>query len=115
MDEKDRVVISRILRKRRIANDTFSYICSIAPGKTTSDDIAYRINASKTSVLGALRGLGTRYKKEESLVHFGLADFEKKTRGTRIVILYGATTRGLMERGLAGNHSRNNPRKKIKL
>lgn len=78
MDEEDRIKVRRIFCRRRVSRDTFLYLGSIAPVKASAEEIAEKINANRVSVLGALRGVGARYKKEESLKHFGLVALEKK-------------------------------------
>ncbi len=111
MDDSDRIMIRRIFLQRRVSRDTFSYLCGKFPGEAKAEEIAIKIGASRTSVLGALRGNTTGYKKEESLEYFGLVAHEKKTIDKRTVVFYGLTSLGLKEKELAENHephSKNN-------
>jgi predicted transcriptional regulator with HTH domain len=109
MDETDRIKIRRLFNKRRVMKATFSYLFSISSREDISSrqvrakEIADKIGASRTSVLGALRGNSTGYKKEESLEHFGLVAHEKKTINQNSVVVYGLTAVGLTEKELAEN------------
>lgn len=110
VDEKSRIKIRSIFRRRPVTRDTFSYLCyissreDVSSRKASAEEIAEKIGASRTSVLGALRGISTGYKKDESLEYFGLVTHEK-TVNQNSVCLYSVTPLGLQEKGLAVNYA----------
>jgi len=67
------------------------YLFEISPSCSYTSDIAYNIKTTPTNVIGAIRGMGCRYKEEESLI--GLEMVEEKNCGKNIR-LYGITNFG---------------------
>ncbi|MDI6898018.1 archaellum operon transcriptional activator EarA family protein [Methanocella conradii] len=55
------------------------------------------------SRLGALGGVSTGYREEESLEHFGLVMHEKQVVNGRPVTVYSLTRQGFEEKGLIEN------------
>ena len=86
-----RVVYS--LRRSWIRRNVLKFLVSIHPEPSYPQEIARRIGARSTDVLGALRGSSKRYKSTFSLVKLGLvevlssSDWPKK--------LYRATELGI--------------------
>jgi len=103
LDEASRMRIRRVFRRRWVSRGVFSYLLSVYPGKVSVVEIAGSIGASRTSVLGALRGVSTGYREEESLEHFGLATHEKQVVKGRPVIVYSLTRQGFEEKELMEN------------
>ncbi|ACB40253.1 archaellum operon transcriptional activator EarA family protein [Pyrobaculum neutrophilum] len=62
------------LRRSRVKRDVLKYLCSIYPESAYPALIADAVGASYENVLGALRGLGGRYKAEDSLCGLGLVE-----------------------------------------
>jgi predicted transcriptional regulator with HTH domain len=67
------------------------YLCDISPNCSYTSEIAYNIGATSSNVIGALRGIETRYREEESLI--GLNMVEERSGGKN-VRLYGVTDFG---------------------
>jgi len=67
------------------------YLCDISPNCSYTSEIAYNIGATSSNVIGALRGIETRYREEESLI--GLNIVEERCGGKN-VRLYGITDFG---------------------
>ena len=67
IDQKRPLVI-RSLRRSNIRKKIAEYLFEISPSGSYTSEIAYNINTTPTNVLGAIRGMGTRYKEEESLI-----------------------------------------------
>ncbi|AFC99481.1 Uncharacterized protein conserved in archaea [Methanocella conradii HZ254] len=114
MDETDRIKIRRIFQRRWVSRDAFSYLHNVSPRKASAVEIAGSIGASRTSVLGALRGVSTGYREEESLAHFGLVMHEKQVVNGRPVIVYSLTPLGFEEKGLMENVDADQKRASIK-
>ena len=63
-----RPLIIRSLRRSNIRKKIADYLFEISPSGSYTSEIAYNVKTTPTNVLGAIRGMGTRYKKEESLI-----------------------------------------------
>ncbi|MEM0466790.1 MAG: archaellum operon transcriptional activator EarA family protein [Candidatus Thermoplasmatota archaeon] len=89
--ELKRPLAIRALRRSNIRKKIAEYLLEINPNYSYTSEIAYHVGASPSNVIGALRGMGTRYKEEESLLNLDL--IQEKTGGKNIR-LYGITEFG---------------------
>ena len=67
------------------------YLLDISPSSSYTSEIAYNVKTTPTNVIGALRGMGSRYKEDESLISLEIV--EEKCCGKNIR-LYGLTPFG---------------------
>jgi len=83
---KDRIrpLIIRSLRRSNIRKKIADYLFDIGPSGSYTSEIAYNVKTTPTNVLGAIRGMGTRYKEEESLI--ALEIVEQVSAGKNIKI-----------------------------
>ena len=79
------------LRRSNIRKKVAEYLFEISPSYSYTSDIAYNIKTTPSNVIGAIRGMGSRYKEEESLLSLDI--IEMKTTGKDIK-LYGLTPFG---------------------
>jgi predicted transcriptional regulator with HTH domain len=79
-----RPLVIRSLRRSNIRKKIADYLFDISPSGSYTSEIAYNIKTTPTNALGAIRGMGTRYKKEESLIALELV--EQVTRGKEVKI-----------------------------
>jgi len=86
-----RPLVIRALRRSNVRKKIAEYLFDISPSCSYTSEIAYNVKTTPTNVIGAIRGMGTRYKEEESLL--GLDIVEEKTGGKNIR-LYGLTSFG---------------------
>ena len=86
-----RPIAIRALRRSNVRKKIADFLFDISPSCSYTSDIAYNIKTTPTNVIGAIRGMGTRYKEEESLI--GLNMVEEKSCGKNIR-LYGLTNFG---------------------
>ena len=89
--ELKRPLAIRALRRSNIRKKITEYLYEINPNYSYTSEIAYHVGASPSNVIGALRGMGNRYKEDESLLSLNLIE-EKK--GGKNVRLYGITDFG---------------------
>jgi predicted transcriptional regulator with HTH domain len=90
-DEIKRPCIIRSLRRSNIRKKIAEYLFEISPSYSYTSEIAYNVKTTPTNVIGALRGMGTRYKTNDSLIDLGIV--EEKVGGKNIK-LYRLTTFG---------------------
>ncbi|MEM0493144.1 MAG: archaellum operon transcriptional activator EarA family protein [Candidatus Thermoplasmatota archaeon] len=86
-----RPYVVRALRRSEIRRKIAKHLFDISPSGNYISNIAYQINTTPTNVIGALRGLNNRYKKEESLL--GL-DIVEEITGVNNIKLYRITEFG---------------------
>ena len=86
-----RPIAIRALRRSNVRKKIADFLFDISPSCSDTSDIAYNIKTTPTNVIGAIRGMGSRYKEEESLI--GLNMVEEKSCGKNIR-LYGLTSFG---------------------
>jgi len=86
-----RPIAIRALRRSNVRKKIADFLFDISPSCSYTSDIAYNIKTTPTNVIGAMRGMGSRYKEEESLI--GLNMVEEKSCGKNIR-LYSLTNFG---------------------
>jgi len=86
-----RPLVIRALRRSNVRKKIAEYLFEINPSSSYTSEIAYNVKTTPTNVIGALRGMESRYKEEESLLKLGLVE-EKK--GGKNIKLYGLTSFG---------------------
>jgi predicted transcriptional regulator with HTH domain len=86
-----RPLVIRALRRSNVRKKIAEYLFDISPSCSYTSEIAYNVKTTPTNVIGALRGMGTRYKEDESLLSLEIV--EEKSGGKNIK-LYGLTNFG---------------------
>ena len=86
-----RPMVARALRRSNVRKKIAEYLFDISPSCSYTSEIAYHVKTTPTNVIGALRGMKSRYREDESLV--GLDLVEEKKSGSNIK-LYGLTQFG---------------------
>ena len=86
-----RPLIARALRRSNIRKKVAEYLFDISPSCSYTSEIAYNVKTTPTNVIGAIRGMESRYRTEESLI--GL-DIVEERSGGKDIRLYGLTPFG---------------------
>jgi len=89
--EIKRPLVIRALRRSNVRKKIAEYLFEINPSSSYTSEIAYNVKTTPTNVIGAIRGMGSRYKEEESLIRLNIV--EEKSGGKNIR-LYGLTPFG---------------------
>ena len=69
-----RPLIMRSLRRSNIRKKIAEYLFEISPSGSYTSDIAYNVKTTPTNVIGALRGMNTRYRDDESLLSLNIVE-----------------------------------------
>ena len=77
-----RPLVIRSLRRSNIRKRIAEYLYDIGDSGSYTSEIAYSCKTTPTNVLGAIRGMGSRYKIEESLM--GLEIVEQINSGKNV-------------------------------
>jgi len=86
-----RPLVIRALRRSNVRKRIAEYLFDISPSCSYTSEIAYNVKTTPTNVIGAIRGMESRYKNDESLLSLNLV--EEKSGGKNIK-LYGLTSFG---------------------
>jgi len=79
-----RPLVVRSLRRSNVRKRIADYLFDISPSGSYTSDIAYHVKTTPTNVIGAIRGMHSRYKDDESLL--GLNIVEQVNSGKNIKI-----------------------------
>lgn len=77
--EEKRPIIVHAFRRSNLRKKIAEYLYEISPSPSYPSEIAHHVKSTPTNVLGALRGMEPRYKREESLLHLSIV--ERYTNG----------------------------------
>ena len=86
-----RPLVIRALRRSNVRKKIAEYLFEISPSSSYTSEIAYNVKTTPTNVIGAIRGMGSRYKEDESLLNLEIV--EEKIGGKNIK-LYSLTPYG---------------------
>ena len=64
----------RTIRRSKVRKKIADYLFDISPTTSYTSDIAYNIKVCPTNVIGAIRGMGIRYKRDESLISMNIIE-----------------------------------------
>jgi len=86
-----RPLVIRSLRRSNVRKKIAEYLFDISPSCSYTSEIAYNIKTTPTNVIGAIRGMSSRYREEESLVNLNIVE---EKNGGKNIRLYGITDFG---------------------
>ncbi|PNX48196.1 MAG: hypothetical protein BV459_02830 [Thermoplasmata archaeon M11B2D] len=67
-------LIIRSLRRSSVRKKIAEYLFDISPSGSYTSEIAFRVKTTPTNVIGAIRGMNTRYRDDESLINLQLVE-----------------------------------------
>ena len=67
-------LVIRALRRSSIRKRIAEYLFDISPSSSYTSEIAHQVKTTPTNVIGAIRGMGTRYKANESLINLNIVE-----------------------------------------
>ena len=87
-----RPFVVRSLRRSNVRKKIVEYLFDISPSGSYTSEIAYHVKTTPTNVIGAIRGMKSRYKNDESLISLHVVEQAKS--GNRNIKLYKITDFG---------------------
>ncbi len=81
----------RALRRSNIRKKIAEYLFDISPSCSYTSEIAYHVKTTPSNVIGAIRGMESRYRQDESLISLDIVEMKS---GGKDIKLYGITTFG---------------------
>ncbi|HID25384.1 MAG TPA: hypothetical protein EYP23_02835 [Thermoplasmata archaeon] len=82
--EERRPVIVHAFRRSSLRKRIAEYLYEISPSSSYPSEIAYHVKSTPTNVLGALRGMEPRYRREESLLNLSIVEAYMDGRRMRL-------------------------------
>jgi predicted transcriptional regulator with HTH domain len=67
-------LIIRSLRRSSVRKKIADYLFEISPSGSYTSEIAYNVKTTPTNVIGAIRGMNSRYRGDESLMSLNLVE-----------------------------------------
>ena len=86
-----RPLVIRSLRRSNIRKKIAEYLFEIGPSGSYTSEIAYNVKTTPTNVIGAIRGMESRYREDESLLSLNIVE---QTSGGKDIKLYRLTEFG---------------------
>ena len=86
-----RPLVVRSLRRSNVRKRIAEYLFDISPSGSYTSDIAYHVKTTPTNVIGAMRGMHSRYKDDESLLGLNLVE---QIKGGKNIKIYRLTDLG---------------------
>ncbi len=83
MQDRDEDVVSpellkplviRSLRRSNVRKKIAEYLFDISPSGSYTSEIAYNVKTTPTNVIGAIRGMNSRYRNDESLLSLRIVE-----------------------------------------
>ena len=63
-----------VLRRSNVRKKIADYPFDISSSGSYASEIAYNVKTTPTNVIGAMRGMGSRYKNDESLIGLNIVE-----------------------------------------
>lgn len=86
-----RPFVVRSLRRSNVRKKIAEYLFDISPSSSYTSEIAYHVKTTPTNVIGAIRGMESRYKEDESLISLEIVE---EMHGGKNIKLYRLTDFG---------------------
>ena len=67
-------LVIRSLRRSNVRKKIAEYLFDISPSGSYTSEIAYSVKTTPTNVIGAIRGMNTRYRDDESLISLRIVE-----------------------------------------
>jgi len=67
-------LVIRSLRRSSVRKKIADYLFEISPSGSYTSEIAFSVKTTPTNVIGAIRGMNTRYRDDESLLTLNIVE-----------------------------------------
>jgi hypothetical protein len=82
-----RPLVIRALRRSNVRKKIAEYLFEISPSSSYKSEIAYNVKTTPTNVIGAIQGMGSRYKEDESLLSLDLVEEKSGGKNIKLYVL----------------------------
>ena len=79
-----RPLVIRSLRRSSVRKKIADYLFEISPSGSYTSDIAYNVKTTPTNVIGAIRGMESRYRDDESLIGLNIVEMVSGGKNVKI-------------------------------
>ena len=77
-------LVIRSLRRSNVRKKIAEYLFDISPSGSYTSEIAYNVKTTPTNVIGAIRGMNSRYRDDESLITLNIVEQISAGKGNTI-------------------------------
>ena len=84
MRGEKRPLVIRSLRRSNIRKRVAEYLFDISPSGSYTSEIAYHIKTTPTNVIGAIRGMQSRYREDESLIGLDMVELVSSGKDMKV-------------------------------
>ena len=67
-------LVMRSLRRSNVRKKIAEYLFEISPSGSYTSEIAYNVKTTPTNVIGAIRGMNSRYRGDDSLISLNIVE-----------------------------------------
>ena len=67
-------LVIRALRRSSVRKKIAEYLFDISPSGSYTSEIAYNVKTTPTNVIGAIRGMNSRYRGDDSLISLNIVE-----------------------------------------
>ena len=67
-------LVIRSLRRSNVRKKIAEYLFEISPSGSYTSEIAYNVKTTPTNVIGAIRGMNSRYRGDDSLISLNIVE-----------------------------------------
>ena len=82
--ENKRPLVTRALRRSNVRKKIAEYLFEISPSGSYTSEIAYNVKTTPTNAIGAIRGMNSRYKEDESLIDLNIVEQVETSKNMKI-------------------------------
>ncbi|MFO8077705.1 MAG: archaellum operon transcriptional activator EarA family protein [Thermoplasmatota archaeon] len=82
--DSKRPLIVRALRRSSVRRKIAEYLFDISPSSSYTSEIAHHVKTTPTNVLGAIRGMESRYRKDESLLALNIVEMKRSGKDIKL-------------------------------
>ena len=79
-----RPLVIRALRRSNVRKKIAEYLFEISPSSSYTSEIAYNVKTTPTNVIGAIRGMESRYRDDESLIGLNIVELIESNKNVKI-------------------------------
>jgi predicted transcriptional regulator with HTH domain len=79
-----RPIVMRSLRRSSVRKKIAEYLYEISPSGSYTSDIAYNVKTTPTNVIGAIRGMESRYRDDDSLIGLKIVEQVQSNKNVKI-------------------------------
>ena len=79
-----RPLVVRSIRRSNVRKKIADYLFDISPSGSYTSEIAYNVKTTPTNAIGAIRGMNSRYREDDSLISLNIVEQVDASKNMKI-------------------------------